>query len=70
LNDELLTRNSSNHNRRGQNVLFCDGSIMFIKERHTDISQDDIFTLQNMHAGSEIRGHELPSCVTDAFLAP
>jgi hypothetical protein len=39
-------------------------------ERHTNISLDDIFTLQEMHPGSEIQGCEVPSCETDAFLAP
>ncbi|HUW18005.1 MAG TPA: hypothetical protein VMW16_01735 [Sedimentisphaerales bacterium] len=70
LDEDLLIINSSNHNRRGQNVLFCDGSIKFLKKRHTDISYDDIFTLWEMHAGSEVRGCEVPSCETDAFLAP
>ncbi|MHC4617687.1 MAG: hypothetical protein ACYTEQ_08025 [Planctomycetota bacterium] len=70
LDEDLLILNSSNHARRGQNILFCDGSIKFIKERHTDISYDDIFTLKEMHAGSEIQGCEVPSCDTDNFLAP
>lgn len=70
LDEDLLILNSSNHGRRGQNVLFCNGSIKFIKERHTDISYDDIFTLKEMHLGSEIQGCEVPSCDTDSFLAP
>ena len=70
LDEELLTRNSVNHNRRGQNVLLCDGSVRFIKERHADISYDDIFTVREMHPGSEVKGCELPSCETDNFLAP
>ncbi|MHC4622867.1 MAG: hypothetical protein ACYS4W_03085 [Planctomycetota bacterium] len=70
LDEALLTLNSSNHGRRGQNVLFCDGSIKFLKERHADISYDDIFTLREMHLGSEIQGCEVPSCETDSFLAP
>jgi len=67
LSDELLKRNSSNHSGRGQNVLFCDGSVIFIKTRHTDPSLDDIFTLQNTLA---YQGTELPSSESDAFLAP
>jgi prepilin-type processing-associated H-X9-DG protein len=67
LNKDLLNLNSINHNRRGQNVLFCDGSAKFIKKRHTDISTDDIFTLQDTNT---YEGIEVPSCETDAFLAP
>jgi len=70
LDGDLLTLNSINHNRHGQNVLFCDGSVKFIKKRHTDISNDDIFTLQEMSEGCEVRGCEVPSCETDTFLAP
>ena len=67
LNKDLLTLNSINHNRRGQNVLFCDGSIDFVKKRDIGISQDDIFTLQNTDI---YQGIEVPSCEADAFLAP
>lgn len=70
LNRDLLTLNSINHNRHGQNVLFCDGSVKFTKKRHTNISNDDIFTLQEMSQGCEVRGCEVPSCETDTFLAP
>ncbi len=66
-NKELLTLNSINHNRRGQNVLFCDGSVKFLKGRHIGIAADDIFTLQNTDL---YEGVEVPSCETDAFLAP
>lgn len=67
LDKDLLELNSINHNRRGQNVLFGDGSCKFIKERQVDISTDDIFTLQNTNT---YEGVEVPSCETDAFLAP
>jgi len=67
---ELMTSNSANHNRRGQNVLFCDGSVEFTRRRNTSISEDDIYTLSNMTDGCEISGCEVPSCETDAFLAP
>jgi len=70
LNDRLLNLNSMNHKRRGQNALFYDGSVTFLKTRNTDISQDDIFTVQEMQPGSEVRGCEWPSCETDDFLAP
>lgn len=67
LTDELLRRNSSNHAGRGQNVLFCDGSVKFVKTRHVDISLDDIFTIQGKHT---YQGTELPTSDADAFLAP
>ncbi len=67
---ELLSLNSRNHNRRGQNVLFCDGSVEFTRRRHTSVSEDDIYVLSNMADGCEVRGYEVPSCEKDAFLAP
>jgi prepilin-type processing-associated H-X9-DG protein len=67
LNRALLTLNSNNHNRRGQNVLFGDGSVEFLKTRFIGISVDDIFTLQDTDI---YQGCEVPSCETDFFLAP
>jgi len=65
-----LTLNSPNHNGRGQNVLFDDGSAEFIKTRYIDVTQDDIFTLQEMSPGCEVQGCEVPSCETDTLVAP
>lgn len=70
LNDKLLTINSANHNGRGQNVLFGNGAVEFIKGRSIGTIDDDIFTLQGMGRGFEVKGCEVPSCETDAFLAP
>jgi len=70
IDETLLNLNSINHNRRGQNVLFGDGSAKFIKVRRIGIAQDDIYTLQNMSSGCEVKGCETPSCESDAFLAP
>ena len=67
LNRALLTVNSMNHNRRGQNVLFGDGHIQFLKKRFIGATDDDIFTLQNTDV---YQGCEVPSCETDFFLAP
>ncbi|NQT01477.1 MAG: hypothetical protein HQ580_05615, partial [Planctomycetes bacterium] len=67
LNRALLTLNSINHNRRGQNVLFGDGHIEFLKTRFIGISEDDIYTLQDTDI---YQGCEVPSCETDFFLAP
>ncbi len=67
LNRKLLTLNSSNHNRRGQNVLFGDGCVEFLKTRFIDITKDDIYTLQDTDI---YQGCEVPSCEADSFLAP
>jgi hypothetical protein len=65
LTREMLSRNSLNHKRRGQNILFGDGGVSFLKTRL--IGTDDIFTLQDTDI---YEGCELPSCETDFFLAP
>ena len=67
LNRALLTLNSINHKSRGQNVLFGDGHIKFLKTRFIGISEDDIYTLQDTDV---YQGCEVPSCETDFFLAP
>jgi len=67
LNRKLLTLNSINHNRRGQNVMFGDGHVKFLKTRFIGIAKDDIFTL---HDTDVYQGCEVPSCETDFFLAP
>jgi hypothetical protein len=67
LSENQLNLNSSNHCRRGQNVLFCNGSVEFVKTRQMGILQDDIFTLRDTNV---YKGVEVPSCETDAFLAP
>ena len=67
LDSELCRRNSSNHNQRGQNILFVGGQVSFLKTRHVGVPQDDIFTVQNV---VEYRGIERPLCEKDPFLAP
>jgi prepilin-type processing-associated H-X9-DG protein len=67
LSDLLLKANSPNHGGRGQNVLFCDGSVVFTKTRYVEVSLDDIYTIQNMHT---YQGVEVPASESDAFLAP
>jgi hypothetical protein len=65
--DELMKLNSSNHQGRGQNVLFSDGSVKFSRQRGIGIGADDIFTLRDKQI---YYGSEVPSCETDTFLAP
>jgi len=67
LDKDRSTLNSINHNRRGQNVLFDDGGVSFLKKRCIGIIEDDPFTLQNTKT---YNGTEVPSCEADDFLAP
>ena len=68
--EQLMTSNSKSHGYRGQNALLYDGSVEFTRERHTSISQDDIYLLRDMSCGMELRGCELPASDTDIFLVP
>lgn len=70
LSDSLLRSNSRNHGGRGQNVLFSDGSVRFLRKRYTSLNNDDIYTTADMSSGCRIHGHERPSYEADAFLAP
>lgn len=65
LTKNLLTLNSINHKRHGQNVLFGDGRVQYTKTRL--IGTDDIYTLQDTDV---YQGCEIPSCETDFFVAP
>ena len=67
LDRRLVTVNSVNHKRKGQNVLFGDGSVRFLKTRFIGVSNDDVYTLQNTDV---YHGDEVPACATDFFLAP
>jgi len=68
--EKLMTSNSMNHRNRGQNALLYDGSVEFTRERHTSISEDDIYIVDGMSCGSEVRGCEFPASDTDIFVAP
>ncbi|MCX5644932.1 MAG: hypothetical protein NTZ17_09650 [Phycisphaerae bacterium] len=70
LDEGMMTANSRNHRNRGQNALLNDGSVEFIKARHSSVSDDDIYVLQGMSCNTEVSGCELPSCNTDIFLVP
>jgi len=58
--------NSPNHNRRGQNILYRDGSVQFSDKRHLDAALDDIFTIEGT---TRYEGNELPA-INDIFIAP
>jgi hypothetical protein len=66
LSEKLLNANSYNHLRKGQNILFSDGTVKFTAQRVFN-QNDDIFTVQDTDT---YRGTEKPSCETDVFLVP
>lgn len=68
--ETLLNSNSRNHNSRGQNVLYSDGTVEWTRRRCTRTSKDDFYTLQAMSCGQIVRGCEFPNCEEDTFLAP
>ncbi len=71
LDEDILHRNSINHGGDGQNVLFNDGSVRFMRGRLVGAKVlDDIFVLQSTTLGTLLNGCELPTCNSDAFLAP
>lgn len=70
LDDTLFNVNSRNHKSQGQNILFDDGRVEFIRIRRIGETGDDIFTAQGMERGSEINCCERPTHETDIYLAP
>ena len=62
---DLLRINSPNHSRRGQNILFMDGRVIFSKSRHIGQNHDDIYTIKGT---SRYSGKELPEL--DDIFAP
>jgi len=65
LNEQLRQMMSANHAGRGQNILYSDGSVEFLKTRV--VNGDDIFTVSGVDCYT---GRELPADERDVFLAP
>lgn len=65
LNDDLKQRMSINHRGQGQNILYGDGSVKYIRSRI--LNGDDIFTISGVDVYT---GREIPSCSKDIFLVP
>lgn len=65
LDEELKKMMSENHGGRGQNVLYCDGSVEFAGNRV--INGDDIFTISGVDVYT---GCEVPTSAADIFLVP
>ena len=66
MDSELRKVNSLNHGSQGQAVLFSDGSVIFMRDRHFGPQQDDIFTIKK---AIEYYGVETPED-DDTFIAP
>ena len=65
INDQLRKMMSTNHRGKGQNVLFGDGHVKFLKSRI--VNNDDIYTIRGAGTYS---GCEVPCDDEDVFLAP
>jgi hypothetical protein len=66
--DKLRRQNSINHSRHGQNIMFTDGNVQFIKTRMAQLGDDDdIFTVKGRDTYS---GRERPAGNNDVFLVP
>ncbi len=65
LTDQLKKMSSPNHGTRGQNVLYCDGSVEYVKQRI--VNGDDIFTVRGVETYT---GTETPRDENDVFLVP
>lgn len=64
ISDQLRKAMSSNH-KRGQMMLFYDGSAVYMKVR--EVSGDDIFTARDK---DDYSGREVPCDIKDIFLVP
>jgi hypothetical protein len=67
LDEDTLSLNSPNHNRRGQNVLYGAGHVGYSATRIVGDPPDDIYTIKDQDV---CHGNEQPGCLTDTLLAP
>ena len=69
LDDQLKQMMSASHGGKGQNILYCDGSVEWIQVRviANNSETDDIFTIEGV---DEYTGKEVPTKENDTFLAP
>ncbi len=65
LNEQLKQSMSTNHGGRGQNLLYGDGSVKYVRSRV--LNGDDIFTVSGVDVYT---GREVPAGSNDIFLAP
>ena len=65
--DRLKASASKNHKRRGQNVLYLDGSVRWSTDASAGVGGDNIFLASGVY---EYDGDERPTGATDTFLLP
>ncbi len=65
--ERIKAATSSNHNRRGQNVLYLTGSVRWAENADAGVRGDNIFLAKGVF---EYDGDEKPSGMTDSFLLP
>ncbi len=65
LDEQLKNSQSANHQGRGQNLLYGDGSVKYARSRI--VNGDDIFTISGVDTYT---GREVPVVNTDIFLTP
>jgi prepilin-type processing-associated H-X9-DG protein len=59
--------NSENHEREGQNVLFGDGHVTYVPNPFCGVSQDNIYTAQNVAKPTQFAS---PANASDSILLP
>lgn len=67
LPEKLDTPVSENHNRRGQNVLYLDGHVLWATSANVGVDGDNIFLIQGVN---NYTGDEVPASTQDTFLLP
>jgi len=65
LNEQLRQMLSSSHGCKGQNILYSDGSVEWVRVRV--VNDDDIYTVRGVDAYT---GKEMPATEDDIFLVP
>jgi len=58
---------SDNHSGSGQNVLYLDGSVRWVRSGHVGVNRNNIWLIDGVY---EYRGDEAPASPVDSFLLP
>ncbi|MFP4105863.1 MAG: hypothetical protein ACLFVU_07185 [Phycisphaerae bacterium] len=67
LQSRVRANSSSNHDHRGQNVLYLDGSVRWAEQPFVGVDNDNIFLVRGVYS---YQGNEVPASKTDTFLLP
>jgi len=65
--EKLANPISENHGRTGQNVLYLDTHVSWVKHSNVGVGGNNIFLIEGV---TDYRGDERPADVTDTFLLP